>query len=84
MTSAYNIYIPNLHTMPPPPLLLEPVILVGIGTDAVNTFEDLSGVSAAGATATASPNPYDALLSACAHDPVRPHRTHPARSRPPR
>lgn len=48
--------------------LHEPVILVGIGTDAVNTFEDLSGLRRVN---TDFENPYDILIAACDNDPVR-------------
>ncbi|KAI5776597.1 RNA ligase/cyclic nucleotide phosphodiesterase [Geopyxis carbonaria] len=67
--------------MPPPPPPIEPVILTGIGTDAVNSFEDLSGLPASTAASGASTplNPYDTLLSACSHSPAaiaRAYSTH--------
>jgi hypothetical protein len=61
---------------PPPPPPQEPIILTGIGTDAVNSFEDLSGLSSKRSSAPNSPNsefenPYDTLIDACDNDPVR-------------
>jgi hypothetical protein len=60
-------------SMAPPPV--EPVIHLGIGTDAVNSFEDLSGLSSKRSSKAGTPNnefenPYDALIEACENDPV--------------
>jgi hypothetical protein len=48
-------------------VLKMPPVLKG-SVDAKNKFEDLSGVDIA-----AYPNPYDALIEACNHDPVNPY-----------
>ena len=60
---------------PPPPPPQEPIILTGIGTDAVNSFEDLSGLSSRHSSVAGSPkpefeNPYDTLIDACDNNPV--------------
>jgi len=58
----------------------EPIILTGIGTDAVNTFEDLSGTTDKSNFKTSpeltlidpkSINPYDALIENCDNDPAK-------------
>ncbi|KAI5821123.1 RNA ligase/cyclic nucleotide phosphodiesterase [Pyronema omphalodes] len=61
-------------SMTPPPV--EPVIHLGIGTDAVNSFEDLSGLSSKRSSKAGTPNnefenPYDALIEACENDPAQ-------------
>ncbi|KAL7275359.1 hypothetical protein RUND412_001695 [Rhizina undulata] len=68
--------------MSPPQALSAPPLLTGIGTDATNSFEDLSGLaskgaaSANGGTATSFTatdavfNPYDALIDACENNPT--------------
>ncbi|KAI5858470.1 RNA ligase/cyclic nucleotide phosphodiesterase [Tricharina praecox] len=61
---------------PPPPPPVEPIIMTGIGTDAVNSFEDLSGISSKRTSPTGTPNPeyenpYDALIEACERDPAQ-------------
>lgn len=44
-----------------------------IGTDAANSFEDLSGlISKTAKTSSFSENPYDVLIDACNNDPVCP------------
>lgn len=44
-----------------------------IGTDAANSFEDLSGfIPRAAKTSSMSENPYDVLIDACNNDPVCP------------
>lgn len=41
-----------------------------IGTDAANSFEDLSGLIPKSAKASVPENPYDVLIEACNNDPV--------------
>jgi len=79
--AAHRPKLDETTMAPPPPPPVEPIILTGIGTDAVNSFEDLSGLSSKRTTPTGTPNPeyenpYDALIEACERDPVSPkHHT---------
>lgn len=61
------------YKMPPISTPPAPIILTGLGTDAVNVFEDLSGASTPTPTTTPGPaNPYDLLLANCSYEPVCP------------
>ncbi|KAF8426015.1 RNA ligase/cyclic nucleotide phosphodiesterase [Tirmania nivea] len=48
-----------------------PAVLTAIGTDATNSFEDLSGISAlVQRKQKQADNPYDVLIQACENDPA--------------